>query len=269
MSRPSKPCKIPFRPILRTVGAAISLALCASVLLPFATMGIFNVGSAAVLIVFAPTAGICLCPAAARALRDGLRRSRAGRILLRAVAVFLILLTLYCTVMTGAMVVACAQTAPADGDTPLIVLGCQVFANGPSPMLRARLNRALRYLNDHPNALCVVSGGQGANEHASEAAVMCDWLIARGISPERLLTEDQSANTQENIQNSLELLRAHGVGTSAAICTDWWHELRARIWTERAGATYFSAPCATYPPLLVVYYARELCGTVRMVAAGY
>ena len=269
MSISNQQCKSAAKVALRLIGAAGSLALCASVLLPFAAMGIFNVGSAAVLIVFAPTAGICLCPAAARALRDKLRRSRAGRVLLRAVAIFLILLTLYCAAMTGAMAAACAQTVPADGDTPLIVLGCQVFAGGPSPMLRARLNRALRYLNDHPNALCVVSGGQGANEHASEAAVMCDWLIARGISPDRILTEDRSANTQENIQNSLELLRAHGVGTSAAICTDWWHELRARIWTERTGATYFSAPCATYPPLLVVYYARELCGTVRMVTVGY
>ena len=269
MSISNQQCKSAAKVALRLIGAAGSLALCASVLLPFAPMGIFNVGSAAVLIVFAPTAGICLCPAAARALRDKLRRSRAGRVLLRAVAIFLILLTLYCAAMTGAMAAACAQTVPADGDTPLIVLGCQVFAGGPSPMLRARLNRALRYLNDHPNALCVVSGGQGANEHAPEATVMCDWLVARGISPDRILTEDRSANTQENIQNSLELLRAHGVGTSAAICTDWWHELRARIWTERTGATYFSAPCATYPPLLVVYYARELCGTVRMVAAGY
>ena len=263
------PTPVRDHPVLRTIGATISLLLCLSVLLPYFTMGIFNFGTAAVLILFIPAAAVCLFPAAARRVRTHIRRTRIGRVFLRALAVVLAIVVLYSVGMTGAMAVACAQTVPPDADTPLIVLGCQVFASGPSPMLRARLNRALRYLTAHPGAVCVVSGGQGTNEHASEAEVMRDWLVSRGIAPERILTESQSANTEENIRFSLALLESHGYGNAVAVCTDWWHELRARIWTTRAGADFFSAPCATYAPLLVIYYARELCGTVRMVLAGY
>ena len=256
--------------LLWALGAIGSATLCLAVLLPFGTMGIFNVGSAAVLIVFVPATAICLFPHKAGALRAKLRRRRCGRILLRAVAVFLIVLALYCAGMTGLMISACAQRVPDGAEPPLVVLGCQVYPDGPSPMLAQRLKRALVYLDAHPNAVCVVSGGTGSNEHLSEAAVMRDWLIAHGVAAERIRTEDRSTNTEENIRFSLELLAEEGTDVSAlAICTDWWHELRGRIWTERAGVSYYSVPCATYAPLLVVYYARELCGTVRMVLLGY
>ena len=252
--------------IFRWLIATAAAALCLCALVPLFMMGIVNHGTYALLIVFAPTLLFALFPALFRHIRS----RRAGRILLCAVAVLLCCIALYCAVMTGAMLVACAQHPPADATAPLVVLGCQVYPSGPSPILLQRLEEALVYLQAHPNVICVVSGGQGTHEFASEASVMAEWLIARGIDANRILLEDVSRNTEQNLQFTVQLLREKEIPfDSLVIVTDWWHQWRARIWTARQGVAYYSRPCATYPPVGVLYYARELCGTVRMLLMGY
>ncbi len=63
----------------------------------------------------------------------------------------------------------------------MVVLGCQVMPDGePSILLRDRLDRALDYLEDHPDLTVVVSGGQGDNEPVTEARCMADYLMERG-----------------------------------------------------------------------------------------
>lgn len=59
----------------------------------------------------------------------------------------------------------------------IIVLGAQVKESGPSVILRYRLDRALSYLKENDNTLVIVSGGQGANEKATEASVMKEYLV--------------------------------------------------------------------------------------------
>lgn len=46
----------------------------------------------------------------------------------------------------------------------MVILGCQVKPWGPSILLQDRLDEALDYLEDHPDVLVVVSGGQGPDE---------------------------------------------------------------------------------------------------------
>lgn len=91
-------------------------------------------------------------------------------------------------------------TAKGEADLDyIIVLGAQVKENGPSAALKFRLDAAYDYLAENENTLCIVSGGQGANEPYSEAQGMYDYLTTKGISPERILMEDRSTNTSENI----------------------------------------------------------------------
>ena len=59
----------------------------------------------------------------------------------------------------------------------IIVLGAQVKESGPSVVLRYRLDRAVSYLKENDNTLVIVSGGQGANEKATEASVMKEYLV--------------------------------------------------------------------------------------------
>ncbi len=81
----------------------------------------------------------------------------------------------------------------------IIVLGAQVKANGPSSVLKFRLDAAYDYLIENQSTSCIVSGGQGVNEPCSEAQGMKEYLEQRGIAPERIIMEDKSTDTSENI----------------------------------------------------------------------
>ncbi len=107
----------------------------------------------------------------------------------------------------------------------IIVLGAQVRTNGPSVVLKYRLDAAMDYLNENEETICIVSGGQGANEPFSEAKGMADYLVKNGISPDRILLEDQSTNTVENISFSKELLEMDY--ENVGIVTNNFHVFRA------------------------------------------
>ena len=96
------------------------------------------------------------------------------------------------------------ETADPDLDY-IVVLGAQIRETGPTVVLRWRLDAAYEYLVENPETVCIVAGGQGANEPRPEAEAMRDYLVEAGISPERIVTETASRNTIENIRNVLEL----------------------------------------------------------------
>jgi uncharacterized SAM-binding protein YcdF (DUF218 family) len=87
-----------------------------------------------------------------------------------------------------------------------IILGAKVNGEIPSLSLQYRLDAALDYAIQYPHVYLILSGGQGAGEHISEAEAMKRFLIANGIQEERLLLEDKSTSTYENLFNSIELV---------------------------------------------------------------
>lgn len=106
-----------------------------------------------------------------------------------------------------------------------IVLGAQWKAHGPSEVLRRRLDRAVEYLKENPNTIVIVSGGQGSDEIIAEAVGMKQYLIDAGIDGERILVEDKSTNTRENLAFSAELLDKENSRT--VIVTNNFHVFRA------------------------------------------
>lgn len=122
--------------------------------------------------------------------------------------------------------IACEFTSKGQKNLDyIVVLGAQVRENGPSVVLKYRLDAAIIYLKENSNTKCIVSGGQGVNEPFSEAEGMADYLIRNGIEKERIFWEDQSTNTVENIRYSKELLEEsyQGVG----VVTNNFHTFRA------------------------------------------
>ena len=111
----------------------------------------------------------------------------------------------------------------------LIVLGAQVKPTGPSVVLQYRLDTAADYLRDNPNTICVVTGGQSSSEPEAEGDVMAHWLIDHGIEEERILVENQAANTVENLQSSLHLISSDtdDGGISIGIVTNDFHVYRS------------------------------------------
>ncbi|MBO7709940.1 MAG: YdcF family protein [Lachnospiraceae bacterium] len=116
----------------------------------------------------------------------------------------------------------------------LIVLGAQVRENGPSAVLKFRLDAAAAYLKDNEGTLCIVSGGKGYNEPISEAEGMKRYLEEAGIDPRRIVMEDQSSNTTENIAFSMKLIKDPGTA-GIGIVTNNFHLFRAMAIAQKAG----------------------------------
>lgn len=232
---------------VRYAGAAVCLALAAYFMAPL-VMGILHIGMVYPAALLALAAAMLLRPRWFRRLPRWLRRTGgallgAGLALLAAVLV---------------MMAVQAGNRPGPEDCTVVVLGCQVSANGePTVMLRGRIDAAYDYLTAHPESRCVASGGQNDNEPISEAACIRNTLAARGIDPDRILLEDRSRSTEENLTFSAELIRKEGLPTRVAIASDNFHQLRAAVWARRGGLDPWSIGCVTWWPLSPGYWARE------------
>ena len=147
----------------------------------------------------------------------------------------------------------------------MIILGCQVKPWGPSVLLQDRLNKALDYLETHPDTVVVVSGGQGADEPTTEAVAMRDYLTERGFPAEQILLEEQSFNTLQNLRFSMELLEAEGydVTGEVAVVSNGFHLARVRLLWKRLcgsneGLTTLAAPSSHAPSRLKMYVREPL-----------
>lgn len=115
----------------------------------------------------------------------------------------------------------------ADGTNDFaIVLGAKVKRDAPSLSLQYRLDAALQYANEHPHVTMILSGGQGPDEHISEAEAMRQFLTENGVAEERLILESASTSTYENMLFSKKLLPSEI--QSVTIITSDYHLARAR-----------------------------------------
>ncbi len=139
-------------------------------------------------------------------------RNMGGRILQRILAFGLCFFLLTFTAFQ-IWVLSAYRSHPKseDGRYVILVMGCRVNGWEPSKTLKYRLDASLELLNADPNAVCVVSGGQGSNESVAEGQVMKKYLTDRGISPDRIYVEDQASNTEENLKFSYEVIKENGL----------------------------------------------------------
>lgn len=162
--------------------------------------------------------------------------------------------------LAGGFILYKASVKPAEKEQTVIVLGCAVHGETPSKMLTKRLLAAERYLRDNPSFFCILSGGQGDGEAISEAEAMRRFLVSRGIDGDRLLLEDTSENTEENLKNSAALIEQKDLPKTVAIVTQSYHQGRAAIYAENAGllpgAVNAGCDAAFYP----TYFIRDLLG---------
>ena len=122
-------------------------------------------------------------------------------------------------------------------DPVVVVFGAKVTANGaPGTPLARRLHKAKEILDARPDAICVVSGGQGDDEPISEAEAMKRWLITAGIDESRVIVEDRSRNTLQNIRYTRELLEEDELSESPVVCVSSdFHVARIRFISTRTG----------------------------------
>lgn len=147
----------------------------------------------------------------------------------------------------------------------MIILGCQVKPWGPSVLLQDRLDKALGWLDDHPDTLVVVSGGQGPDEPSTEARAMRDYLVEAGFPAAQILEEDQSHNTVQNLTYSAALLEEEGYDADGGviIVSNGFHLTRVRMLWERVTGgggdlSTLAAPSSHLPSRLKMYIREPL-----------
>ena len=120
----------------------------------------------------------------------------------------------------------------------VIVLGAGLHGDVVSDTLRRRLDAALEYhFEQNPNALIVVSGGQGPQETTTEAKAMAAYLQAHGVPKAQILLEEASTSTQENFRFSLRLLQQLGfTGQEPMVfITNDFHSYRSAAYAKKVG----------------------------------
>ncbi|MEG1547350.1 MAG: YdcF family protein [Clostridia bacterium] len=163
------------------------------------------------------------------------------------------LIVLYCA-FTLFILVLSLVIYNAGNDKPqradaLIVLGCGVRGSRVSLTLKNRLDMALEYMDEFPETLVVVSGGQGPGEDLPEGTAMQRYLVAHGADPARILIEDASSSTYENFTFSMALIdEACCKDASVAFITTQFHVFRSRAVARSLGidAHGYGAPGVWY-----------------------
>ncbi len=128
----------------------------------------------------------------------------------------------------------------------IVVLGAAQYAGKPSPVLRARLDHALDLWNRHLATLLILTGGTGAGDTTSEAAVGRTYATKRGVPDSAILVENEGRTTSESMRAVAGMLEVRGLQT-ALLVSDPFHMLRLRILARRFGFTPYTSPTQTSP----------------------
>lgn len=174
-----------------------------------------------------------------------------------------LLLVLACVLLFGlALGALClAEVNPpavSESSDAVIVLGCQVYADGQlSPQLELRLRAALDTYRDDPR-LIVTTGGQGEGEPGPEGKIMREWLIEKGVPEGDVIAECASTNTRQNLLNAKALL-PESVKRVTVITSDY-HLPRALALARDLGleADGIGSPCRPEIGFWVKNHTREV-----------
>ena len=143
----------------------------------------------------------------------------------------------------------------------VIVLGSQIRSDGPSIDFQARLDSAYAYFQENPDSKIICTGAKGPSEPVSEGQGGAEYLIMKGIPKEKILVEDQSFNTYQNLENAAKLISQEGKDpseTGIVVVSASYHLYRAHLLAKRIG--FDSVTCKGGHGLWTLqphYYTRE------------
>lgn len=160
----------------------------------------------------------------------------------------------------------------------VIVLGAQVKKRKASKALKLRLKKAAEFLKENPGTIAILSGGQGDGEEISEAACMYEWMLEAGVDDDRLLLEDMSTTTKENLEYSAAVIerslklrgeQKNGKECSVGLISNNFHVYRAVKLAKKQGYTevYGIAAPGDYK-LQIHYMVREFFAILQAKIKG-
>ena len=187
--------------------------------------------------------------------------------------IFTILLAIGILVVgiTEAVIIHASFGDPKEQVDYMVVLGAKVNANGPSVSLWDRICGAYEYLEDHPDVIAVVSGGQGTDEPITEAECMYRELVLLGIDPKRLWIEDEATSTWENLNFTLDLIeeKTGQRPQKLGVLSSEYHLFRASLFARKCGVEFVGIPARTSrASQMINHFMREVAGVWHYLILG-
>lgn len=150
-------------------------------------------------------------------------------------------------------------------ENAVIVLGCGIRGERVSVGLAKRLNKAYEYHLQNPEAVIIVSGGQGPQEDISEALAMKRYLINKGVPEDKIIMEDKSTSTIENFRFSHEIMKEKGFSDSSVVfVTNGYHVYRAASYAKAEGLTVKHLGTDIIWYTIPMNYMREMLAVLKM-----
>lgn len=130
---------------------------------------------------------------------------------------------------------------PADA---IAVFGAAEYAGRPSPVLHARLDKALSlYERDMAPLIITLGGGSARDSGNTEGAAGRDYLLANGVPGDHILAETSSVDTEEQVDRLVVLAAEHNLHTLDVV-SDGTHLFRIALLCRRAGLRVYTSPRA-------------------------
>lgn len=144
----------------------------------------------------------------------------------------------------------------------IVVLGSGIIGKKVTPLLAARIERGMELLYSNPNAVLIMSGGQGPGEDIPESVAMAAYAVSKGVDAERIIMEQKSVSTEENLLFSRKLIDKEA--PKIVIVTTAYHVFRALILAKQQGlkCVGFGAKTKWYFTLNALI--REFVGYLRL-----
>jgi uncharacterized SAM-binding protein YcdF (DUF218 family) len=139
----------------------------------------------------------------------------------------------------------------------IVVLGAAQYNGRPSPVLRARLDHALRLYREGHAPRIIVTGGMGRGDTTSEATVGRRYLVTRGVPSDAVVVQAQGRSTQASMTAVGEWLENEGL-SRVLLVSDPFHMFRLRMEARRTNLEAYTSPTEDSPisdnPVLELQY---------------
>lgn len=146
----------------------------------------------------------------------------------------------------------------------VIILGCSVYGETPSPFLKKRIEEGYRLYNEGMVDFILPSGGQGPGENISEAEAMKRYLLDKGVKEELIIKEDLSTSTMENLEECKKIMEEKGF-EKAVIVSNKFHLKRASLMAKQIGidASYSGVFVEEHKEKEIYYFIREILALAK------
>lgn len=158
-----------------------------------------------------------------------------------------------------------ARQNPPEGIPYIIVLGAKVNREEMSLSLLYRAQTALEYLKSNPETIVIVTGGQGPGEDITEAEALSRFFLENGIQQHRILQENLSTSTYENLKFTKELYDIN----EAVIVSNDFHLYRSVALAEKVDIKGYPLAADTPKVVKTTLFIREYAAIIKMKLLGF